>query len=315
MEPDSPGHRRRAMADALGLGFMLLVLLDTLRPSLLLLPTVTAGGDTPCHYPTFVWFHEHLLPHGRLHGWYPGAYLGQPLLLYYFPLPFLAMSVMAPLVGLPAAFKLGTVLGVFLLPLLTYAALRLMGFGFPAPLLGAAASFVFLFCEENPIWGGTIASTLAGEFAYMLGLGLAVLFLGVAYRAYSRGWSWRGPGLLLAVTGLAHGYAVLWAGLAAAYFLYAARRPARALGWLAAVAAGAFAAAAVWLLPLLSAWGWTTPYDDPWITIALKNLFPPLLWPLFALAAVGWTQTFLARRRTGGPEQRLLLLRHATAAG
>ncbi|PYQ08100.1 MAG: hypothetical protein DMF83_07565 [Acidobacteria bacterium] len=315
MEPDSLGPRRRAVADAVGLGFMLLVLLDYLRPSLLLLPTVTAGGDTPCHYPTFVWFYERLLPHGRLHGWYPGAYLGQPLLLYYFPLPFLAMSAIAPFVGLPAAFKLGTVLGVFLLPLLTYAALRLMGFGFPAPLLGAAASLVFLFCEENPIWGGTLASTLAGEFAYMLGLGLALLFLGLAYRAYSRGWSWRGPGLLLALTGLAHGYAVLWAGLTAAYFLYSARRPARTLAWLAAVAVGAFAAAALLLLPLLSAWGWTTPYDDPWITITLKNLFPPLLWPLLAAAAVGWVATLVSRRRTGGADHRLLFLLHATAAG
>lgn len=301
--------------DAAGLGFMTLVLLDYLRPSLLLLPTVTAGGDTPCHYPTFVWFYERLLPHGRLHGWYPGAYLGQPLLLYYFPLPFLAMSALAPFFGLPAAFKLGTVLGVFLLPVLTYAALRLMGFGFPAPLLGAAASFVFLFCEENPIWGGTLASTLAGEFAYMLGLGLAVLFLGVAYRAYSRGWSWRAPALLLALTGLAHGYAVLWAGLSAAYFLYSARRPARTLAWLAAVAAGAFAAAALWLLPLLSAWGWTTPYDDPWITISPKNLLPPLLWPLLAAAVVGWIATFASGRRTGGPDHRLLLLLHATVAG
>lgn len=315
MEPDSLGPRRRAVADAVGLGFILLVLFDYLRPSLLLLPTVTAGGDTPCHYPTFVWFYERLLPHGRLHGWYPGAYLGQPLLLYYFPLPFLAMSAMAPLVGLPAAFKLGTVLGVFLLPLLSYAALRLMGFGFPAPLLGAAASLVFLFCEENPIWGGTLASTLAGEFAYMFGLGLALLFLGLAYRAYSRGWSWRGPGLLLALTGLAHGYAVLWAGLAAAYFLYSARRPARTLAWLAAVAVGAFAAAALWLLPLLSAWGWTTPYDDPWITITLKNLLPPLLWPLLAAAAVGWLATLVAGRRTGGADHRLLFLLHATAAG
>jgi hypothetical protein len=294
---------------------MLLVLLDYLRPSLLFLPTVAAGGDTPCHYPTFVWFYERLLPHGRLHGWYPGAYLGQPLLLYYFPLPFLAMSAMAPLVGLPAAFKLGTVLGVFLLPPLTYAALRLMGFGFPAPLLGAAASLVFLFCEENPIWGGTLASTLAGEFAYMIGIGLALLFLGLAYRAYSRGWSWRGPGLLLALTGLAHGYAVLWAGLAAAYFLYSARRPARTLGWLAAVAVGAFAAAALWLLPLLWAWGWTTPYDDPWITITLQNLFPPLLWPLLAAAAVGWVATLVSGRRTGGADHRLLFLLHATAAG
>jgi hypothetical protein len=262
-----------------------------------------------------VWFYERLLPHGRLHGWYPGAYLGQPLLLYYFPLPFLAMSAMAPLVGLPAAFKLGTVLGVFLLPLLTYAALRLMGFGFPAPLLGSAASLVFLFCEENPIWGGTLASTLAGEFAYMLGLGLALLFLGLAYRAYSRGWSWRSPGLLLALTGLAHGYAVLWAGLAAAYFLYSARRPARTFAWLAAVAVGAFAAAALLLLPLLSAWGWTTPYDDPWITITLENLFPPLLWPLLAAAAVGWVTTLVSGRRTGGADHRLLFLLHATAAG
>ena len=315
MEPHSLGPRRSAVADAVGLGFMLFVLLDYLRPSLLLLPTVTAGGDTPCHYPTFVWFYERLLPHGRLHGWYPGAYLGQPLLLYYFPLPFLAMSALAPLVGLPAAFKLGTVLGVFLLPPLTYAALRLMGFGFPAPLLGAAASLVFLFCEENPIWGGTLASTLAGEFAYMIGIGLALLFLGLAYRAYSRGWSWRGPGLLLALTGLAHGYAVLWAGLAAAYFLYSARRPARTLAWLAAVAAGAFAAAALWLLPLLSAWGWTTPYDDPWITITLENLFPPLLWPLLAAAAVGWFTTLVSGRRTGGADHRLLFLLHATAAG
>ncbi|PYQ16926.1 MAG: hypothetical protein DMF80_02775 [Acidobacteria bacterium] len=315
MEPAVPSPRRKAVADALGLGFILLVLLDYLRPSLLLLPTIAAGGDTPCHYPTFAWFHDHLLPHGRLHGWYPGAYLGQPLLLYYFPLPFLAMSAVAPLVGLPAAFKLGTVVGVFLLPVLAYASLRLMGFRFPAPLLGAGGALVFLFCEENPIWGGTLASTLTGEFAYTLGLALAVLFLGLVYRAYSRGWSWRAPGLLLGLTALAHGYAVLWAGLSAAYFLYAARRPPRTLAWLAAVAAGAFAAAALCLLPLLAAWGWTTPYDDPWITVSLPNLFPPLLWPLFAAAAAGWITTLVAGRLAGGPDHRLLFLLHATVAG
>src|SRR5574342_20062 len=117
--------RRQALADLLGLGVVLLVLLDLLRPSLLLLPTIAAGGDTPCHYPTAVWFHEHLLPRWRLHGWYPGAYLGQPLLLYYFPLPFLIMSSVAPLIGMPAAFKVGTALGVFLLPICTYVSFRL----------------------------------------------------------------------------------------------------------------------------------------------------------------------------------------------
>src|SRR4249920_3496070 len=112
--------RREQLADALGLLLLLLSLVDYFRPSLLFLPTVTAGGDTPCHYPTAAWFHQHLLPALRLHGWYPGAYLGHPLLLYYFPLPFLIMSALAPITGLPVAFKLGSALGVFLLPIFTY---------------------------------------------------------------------------------------------------------------------------------------------------------------------------------------------------
>src|SRR5918996_3781252 len=233
--------RRQALVDVLGLAIITLAILDYFPPSLLLIPTVAAGGDTPCHYPTLVHFYEHLLPRLRLHGWYPGAYLGHPLLLYYFPLPFLFMSALAPITGLPVAFKLGTAAGVLLLPPLSYLALRLLGFRFPAPLLGAAAALVFLFVEENPIWGGTMASTLTGEFAYAYGTALAVLFLGVVYRAYARGRSVAVPAALLAVTAFAHGYAVLWAGLSASFFLYGARRPERTLRWLAALAGISFA--------------------------------------------------------------------------
>src|SRR5258706_11877248 len=138
-------RRRALLADVLGLVFLLAVLADYLRPSLLFLPTITAGGDTPCHYPTAVWLSQHLLPQLRLHGWYPGAYLGHPLLLYYFPLPFLVMAALAPLTGMAVAFKLGSVGGIFLLPLLAYAAFRLMGFRAPGPLLAAGAAVVFLF--------------------------------------------------------------------------------------------------------------------------------------------------------------------------
>jgi hypothetical protein len=310
-----PPRRRALLADVLGLLAILLALLDYFRPALLTLPTVAAGGDTQCHYPTAVYFHEHLLPRLRFHGWYPGAYLGHPLLLYYFPLPFLLMSALAPLVGMPVAFKLGTALGVFLLPLLAYAALRLMGFRFPAPIVGAAAATVFLFLEDNPIWGGTIASTLTGEFSYTYGLGLAVLFLGLVYRTYARGGTPWAPALVLALTALAHGYAVLWAGLSASYFLYAARRPSRALGWLLSVAGLAAALTAFWLLPLLAGWGWTTPYDDPWITVSLKNLLPPFLAPLFALAVIGVGTTALMARRAGGPDHRILFLAHAALVG
>lgn len=304
-------RRREALADAAGLAILLLALLDVVRPALLFLPTIAAGGDMPCHYPTAAWFVEKLIPHGRLHGWYPGAYLGQPMLLYYFPLPFLVMAAFAPLTGLPVAFKLGSVLGIFLLPVLTYVAFRLMGFRFPAPLLGAAAAHVFLFLEANPIWGGTVASTMTGEFAYMYGIGIAVFFLGVAYRAYARGTGPVLPALALALTAFAHGYAVLWAGLSATYFLYSARRPWRTLGWLATLAGLSFALGSLSLVPLLEAWGWTTPYDDPWIQVGTTNLFPAYLAVPFVLAGLGLVATLVLARRTGGPDHRLLFLLHS----
>src|SRR6185436_14306403 len=305
------GHHRVAwlrplLVDLLGLAAILFVLVDYLKPSLLLLPTVAAGGDTPCHFPTLAYFRDTLLPRLRFHGWYPGAYLGHPLLLYYFPLAFVVMSALSPLLGLAAAFKVGSVLGVFALPLLAYAALRLMGFRSPVPLLGAGAALVFLFSEENPIWGGTIASTLTGEFSYTYGIGLALLFLGVTYRAYARGDGPWLPAAVLALTALAHGYAVLWGGLSAAYFLYASRRPVRTLGRLSAVAGLAFARAA---------WGWTTPYDDPWITVSLHNLLPAFLWPLFGFAVFGLVWMLFLALRAGGPDHRLMFILHSAVIG
>lgn len=310
--PGLPAWRRR-LADALGLAAIFAFLLDAIPPELVLLPTITAGGDTPCHYPTLVAFVERFLPHWRLHGWYPGAYLGHPLLLYYFPLPYLVMAALTPLAGMPVAFKLGTVIPVFLLPLLAYLSFRLMRFRFPAPLMAAAAATVFLWLEENPIWGGTLSSTLAGEFAYTWGIGLAVLYLGYVYRSYSSGASPWGPGALLGLTAFAHGYAVLWAGLSSSHFLFASRRPARTLVWLAAVALIAFAFAGLWLLPLLTDWGWTTPFNDAWIDVRAHNVLPPYLLPLLVPAAIGWLWSLLVAPRRGGADQRLLLLLTATA--
>ena len=308
----SPGATRRRVADALGLGAILFVLVDLLPPSLLLLPTIAAGGDTPSHYPTAVWFHEHLLPQARLHGWYPGASLGHPLLLYYFPFPFVLMSALAPLVGMPVAFKLGTALGVFLLPLLAYVAFRLMRLAFPAPLMGAAAALVFLYVEDNPIWGGTIASTLTGEFSYTYGVGFALLFLGVLVRARADGRGPWAPALVLALTSYAHGYTVLWAGLAASGLLLwdpaPRRRPWQTFGWLVAVATLAFALAGPALVPLLAGWRWTTPYHDAWIDLTTTGFFPPLLAPLLVAGALTLAAMLVLRATGRRGDEGLLLL-------
>jgi len=302
---------RQRVADAIGLSFIALLLLDYFHPSLVLLPTIAAGGDTPCHYPTAEFVHDYLRPRLRLHGWFAGAYLGHPLLLYYFPLPFVFMSALAPLAGLQVSFKLVIALGVCLLPYAAYLSFRLMRFAFPTPLIGAAAAALFLFLEANPIWGGTIPSTLAGEFAYAYGLALAVVYLGLVYRAYSAGSSVFGSGALLGLTAFAHGYAVLWAGLSSSYFLYRSRQPRRTLAWLCGVAAVAFCVAALWLLPLLGAWGWTTPFNDAWITVETENVVPPYLMPLLVPAMLGLLATLVIARRFGGADQRLLFLAHS----
>ncbi|MGE0455141.1 MAG: 6-pyruvoyl-tetrahydropterin synthase-related protein [Vicinamibacteria bacterium] len=308
---DQPDQRREAGVDALGLALIGLLLLDYLRPALLFLPTITTGGDTPCHYPTAAFLRERLLPQLRFHGWYAGAYLGHPLLLYYFPLPFVVIAALSPLFGPAVAFKLGTALAAAALPFAAYAAFRLLGFRFPTPLMGAAAATLFLFVEDNPIWGASIASMLTGEFAYGYGTALGLLFLGVAYRAYSRGQGPLLPALALAATAFAHGYAVLWAGLSASYFLYASRRPLRTLVWLLRVGGLALGCVAFWLLPLLADWGWTTPFNDAWLSVSWRNLLPPTLWPPLLAAAAGILATLALWRRQGGPDHRFAYLLHA----
>src|SRR5262249_8968944 len=79
-----------------------------------------------------------------------------------------------------------------------------LGYAFPFPALGAVASLVFLFNEGNSMWGGNIPSTLAGEFAFSLGFGLAVLFFGGIYRGIETGRGWRRVAVILARPGLCH---------------------------------------------------------------------------------------------------------------
>ena len=81
------------------------------------------------------------------------------------------------------------------------------------------------------------------------------------------------------------------------------------------VAGVAFATAGILLVPLLSDWGYTTPYSDPWITVTTHGLVPPFLWPLIGLAVLGVGGTLVLARREGGPDHRLLFLGYAALVG
>jgi hypothetical protein len=124
-----------------------------------------------------------------------------------------AMAVLAfALVGLPygVAFKLVTVSGLVTLPLAVYAFGRLAGARFPTPAVMAVATLPFLFYRGFTIYGGNVASTLAGEFAFSMSLSLGILYVGVVLRGLRTGEHRALAAVLLALTGLCHLIPAFW---------------------------------------------------------------------------------------------------------
>ena len=80
------------------------------------------------------------------------------------------------------AMKLVVIAGIVLLPLSAFFAGRLGGLAFPGPALMALMTLPFIFDRSFNIYGGNLMSTMAGEFAYSLGLSVALLFVGFAAR-------------------------------------------------------------------------------------------------------------------------------------
>jgi len=125
----------------------------------------------------------------------------------------IVMAVLAfVLVGLPygVAFKLVTVSGVVTLPFAVYAFGRLAGARFPTPAVMAVATLPFLFYRGFTIYGGNVASTLAGEFAFSMSLSLGILYVGVVLRGLRTGEHRALAAILLALTGLCHLIPAFW---------------------------------------------------------------------------------------------------------
>ena len=147
------------------------------------------------------------------------------------------------------AFKLVTVLGVVSLPVCAYAFGRLAELPFPGPALLSVASVLFLFDRNFTIYGGNVASTLAGEFAFSISLSLALLYLGVVIRGLRTGEHRALGAVLLALTGLCHLIPAFFA-LGATLLIAVARRPAlRTAIWLGCVLPVGGLVSAFWVLP------------------------------------------------------------------
>jgi hypothetical protein len=268
----------RSLCDAVAVGAALYMIAGKFPGEVMFADTVTNGGDMGTHYYAASYMRDVLLPKGAVTGWCPGNYCGFPLFQFYFFLPFVLIALLSHLIPLTIAFKIGTVLGTFALPICAYGGMRLAGALFPAPALAALATMPFLFMEANSMWGGNIPSTLAGEFAFSLGFALAILFMGVLRRTIDRrqGYAW--AGLLVAIIGMTHGYTLLWAGLFSTWELVTVRDWWRRVGALTAIHGLAILLMAFWLFPLLAYAPYTTSYSHVWIIKDWKEILPPILW-------------------------------------
>src|SRR2546430_4982721 len=267
-------------------GFAWAFLLSYFKPSLLLLDTTIAGGDTPSFLRPIHHLRDTLLPAGNPQGWDLGNFCGYAPYQFYFLPPSLLIVALSYVIPLNVAFKLVTVVGTFLLPLMTTLALRALGYAFPVPALGAVASLIFLFNEGNSMWGGNIPSTLAGEFAHSLGFAFAVLFIGLLYRGIEENRHWRSRSVVLAVAGLCHPVAFLNAATPGVFFLFDRRHFARNVRYLALVYAGAVLLMGFWLVPLVAKLGYATSINWKWHFASWTDLMPRIFYPFAALAAV-----------------------------
>lgn len=262
--------------------FLLLLVIEAFLflyfpPAFLMEPSLTAGGDTPSHFMSAVAMHHPASIFSPV-TWVFGNFAGFPLFLQYFPFPFALMGLISWLVSLQESFKLVTLLAILPLPPAVFYCLRRLGFREPSPILGAVLSLPFLFMTENHMWGGNIASTLAGEFAFGISFVLAIMLTGRVYADAPRGRSLASNSFIEALVAFSSGYPILHFGMGTGFLLLRGG----CSRYILSMHALAFGLIAFWILPLVYFSRWNAPFAHWWSFQTPLEVVPPLLWPSLA---------------------------------
>ena len=283
-------------------------------PDVLLANTPT-GGDLGAHVLLPKVLMEDLLPSGRLLGWSMDWYAGFPVMYFYFPLPVLAIVLLDLALPYGVAFKLVTIVGLVVLPAVSYFFVKSFGFTRLVAAVAGVAGSLFVFMESYSIFGANIKSTLAGEFSFGWSFALSILYVGMVVRDYrneKRFDPW--AGVVLGFTAMAHIITTIVVVVATLPLVFSpvvalirrsddlrhAVRRSAALLWTYAIG---FGLSAFWSVALgvNVLQGMTTDMGWAQITAPVGNnegLGSPVPWefvPVLALGAVGMAWT-LARR-------------------
>ena len=153
--------------------FYFLVLVLFLRVDLVFENNTPTGGDMGAHIVAIDTFIKEFIPNFQINGWSNDWFSGYPLYYFYFPLPAIITFFFNLIFPFGVAFKIMVVMSMILV---VYSIEKLMrNTPNQISIFGATAGLFYVFTESFTIYGGNLASTLAGQFSFAYSLAFANL--------------------------------------------------------------------------------------------------------------------------------------------
>ena len=162
--------------------FYLLVLVLFLRIDLIFQDNTPTGGDMGAHIVAIDTFIKDFMPNFQINGWSNDWFAGYPLYYFYFPVPPLITFFLNLTFPFGVAFKIMVAMSTILVVYSFEKLMRKTSNQFS--IYGASAGLFYVFTESFTIYGGNLASTLAGQYSF--GYSLAFANLSIFYLIKSK---------------------------------------------------------------------------------------------------------------------------------
>jgi hypothetical protein len=191
------------------IGVSTIIAIKVIQPSLVFKDTTPTGGDMGAHVWGPAYLRDHLLP-WKLNGWSMDWYSGLPIYRFYMVVPALFVVILNFVFPYGVALKIVAVAGIVTLPICCWIFGRLARFAFPIPELFAMVGLVYLLDESYTIYGGNVASTMAGEYSFSISLSFAMLAFGFFANGMQTGKHRVKAAVFMALAVLCHGIVAIY---------------------------------------------------------------------------------------------------------
>lgn len=288
------------------LGVTTIVAVKVVQPSLLFRNTTPTGGDMGAHVWAPAYLRDHLLP-WKLTGWSMDWYSGLPVYRFYMVVPALFILALDVFLPYAVAFKLIAVLGIVTLPICLWVFGRLARFAYPIPEMFAIVGLVYLLDESYTIYGGNVASTMAGEFSFSISLSFTALAFGFFAHGFRTGEHRAKAAIFMALAILSHGIVAIYVAVGLVIMLLLWLDRAR-LRWFVITAGTASLLTAFWIVPFLLNHAYMTdmkykgePGSGSFTSYWGMFFALPPFWNVFfaVFAAIGLIAVLVRRHTTG----------------